>query len=175
MQASTKRSSKKKTVPQPAKSLAGALKKALIASKSVSGWTLRAVETRSRELYMSRLEQEASRQVHGQRAEAVIYTKGDGLIGSATVTLAPGEEKLARDRVEAAELVAFSTAMEPFPLPAPGDLPEVPIVDEKIRDKPTSLGVRECVAVALKVDAEKIFPQLFIVPITFPVTSGTPL
>ena len=137
MGSETKKSSKKKAAPQPARSLAAALKKALAANKSVSGWTLRATETRSRELYMSRLEEEASRQIYGQRAEAVLYTKNGEQMGSATVALAPGEEKLARDRVEAAMFVASSTAMEPCPLPGPADLPEVTIVDERIRDNPT--------------------------------------
>jgi predicted Zn-dependent protease len=135
MQTSSKKS-KKKPVPRPARSLADALRKALSSNKSVTGWTLRSVETRSRELYLSRLEEEASRQVHRQRAEAVLYTSSGELMGSSSVTLVPGEEKLARERVDAAVRVAASTAMEPFPLPGPTELPEVAIADEKIRDKP---------------------------------------
>jgi PmbA protein len=118
------------------KSLANALKKALIGNKDVSGWTLRAIETRSRELYMTRLEEESQRQIHGQKVEAALYTQEGDRMGSSTVTLAPGEEKDARDRVEAAVLVASSAAIAPFTLPGPSQIPDVPLIDEKVRDQP---------------------------------------
>jgi PmbA protein len=135
-QTETKKTNRAKPVDEPAKRLADALKKALAANGSVAGWTLRATETRSRELYMARQESEAERQIEGQRAVATIYTGTDAEMGSATVTLTPGEEKLAPDRVEAAVQIAASTSIASFPLPGPTELPAVSTVDAKLKEKP---------------------------------------
>ena len=104
----------------------------------VNDWLLRQVRTQSTQLFLARTEPENRREalveeygveVHNDHAAA---QDGRPSRGSATVTLLPGEEGWAAERIEQAVFMAGLTDNPPYSLPGPGIYPEVLISDRRL-------------------------------------------
>ncbi len=129
-------SSARKAGGSPAAALIGPLRSALGGHPEVHAWTMQATRVRSHEVYLARQESDAQRTVDDEFVEATLYTRAGDRMGSARLRLGRGEGELASRRVEEALRLAAAGAMEGFPLPTPGRLPKVELVDEAIRTSP---------------------------------------
>ncbi|HEY2980131.1 MAG TPA: metallopeptidase TldD-related protein [Anaerolineales bacterium] len=135
---------------------------ALKKRKDLSGWTVRHIVTRGTQVYAVPKGIEAKRAVEGERfvVDVLRQTKGpDGApgLGAGDVTLLPAEGPGRVGDIEAAldqaSLVAGLVSNPVHGMPGPGELPDVPLVDQDLQKN--QAGVMQAVMERARAAAAK--------------------
>jgi PmbA protein len=113
---------------------------ALRARADIQGWSARLVRSRAVQLYAVPEAVEARRATSSERyvIHVLRHTGGPGAAacGSGNATLLPGDDIDAA--IDAAALMAGLLRNQPYALPAPGPLPDLPLADPKIQADPAA-------------------------------------
>ena len=111
---------------------------ALRARADLQGWSARMVRAREVQLYAVPDAVEARRATSSERYVIQVLRQTGGLdaarCGSANATLLPGDDIDAA--IDAAALMAGLVQNQPYALPAPSPLPDLPLADPKIQADP---------------------------------------
>lgn len=122
------------------------LRKALEKACGVDDWRLRRVVATSTQYYLARREPENARSARSERLEVEVYSDhpaaqgGQMSRGSASVTLLPGEEAMAGERIREAAFMASLTDNPPFNLPGPAVYPQVLTADRRLETDPAHVA-----------------------------------
>jgi predicted Zn-dependent protease len=136
------------------------LLQALERACGVDDWRLRHVTLSSTQYYLARREPENRRSARSERLELEVYNDhpaaagGAMSRGSASVTLLPGEEAAADERVGQAVFMASLADNPPFGLPGPAVYPQVLTADRMLETDPAGVARELAEQLAAAVDRE---------------------
>ena len=113
----------------------------LNARKDISAWTVRHITSRGVQVYAVPKEIEAQRSVGSESYKVEVLSntttpEGSPAIGSGDVTILPNDD--IDGAIDQAALVASLVANPVHSIPGPADFPNVPLVDEELKQDPIS-------------------------------------
>jgi len=148
-----------RTVPHdqsaPDDSVVNDLREALQRHRSVQGWELQRRITRSHEMYLYGTNVESMRSNVGEDVTATLFVASGDSMGSAAVSIGPGEEQEITSKVEAAVRVAGSSEFQQYPLVPQQELPDIETRDPMIVREPTRALERAREELSETVDAQR--------------------
>ncbi len=105
------------------------LREALARHPKLHAWQLRSVKRSGLQTYLVQLDAESQRQIENEVHEAVVFVKNGDLLGRATVTLGPGDERAVARRLDEAVFMAGLGGDAPWLLPKAQPWPTVELFD----------------------------------------------
>ncbi len=95
----------------------------------IHAWQVRRTRTRELQSYLVRTQLESERRVESESAAIAVFVRHDGLQGSASIRILPGEEGAIAERIDSAVYMAGLGGDAPYDLPAAAPLPDVALYD----------------------------------------------
>lgn len=132
------------TVTVKTSPLAAALIGALAKDRRIRAWQLRSTRRAGFQTYLVKTELESQRHTDGESHVATVFVANGDKVGSASVTLGPGDEATVARRVDEAVFMAGLGGDTPWSLPAAAKLPDVEEFDPALGDtraRETSRGL----------------------------------
>lgn len=124
--------------------LAAALAGALAKDKRIRAWQLRSTRRAGLQTYLVKTALESERHTESDSHVATVFVANGEKLGSASVTLGPGDEAVVARRVDEAVFMAGLGGDAPWELPVAAKLPEVEEFDPALGDaraRETSRGL----------------------------------
>ena len=118
----------------PGSPLAAALRSALAKDARLRAWQLQSTRRVGRQTYLVKTDLESERHTESESHVATVFVANGDRVGSASVTLGPGDEPNVARRVDEAVFMAGLGGDAPWALPGPGTLPKVEAFDAALGD-----------------------------------------